>query len=665
MDNEFRVLIGTQLDNKSFSNLKKQINGKTIDIKLKINENSIKNQITSIKKQIQDNLKNINVNLNIDGNKQNTSKKTSNDISDEYQKLKNLQKKINSINLKLPYLDVKKNKQEIKELEYQLNNLENDYKSLFNATAKDLNSNQINELNGMFEETARKIDVINSKLKDTQELSSIKLSIDKNNLSSKMDVWLKDNSAAVKEYGSRIEELKLRLEDCDEVEFRKINSEFLDLQKQAKIAGKATKTFTDRFKTQVEKLNTYFTASTMITEVIGGLKKMYQAVYEIDTAMTNLYKVTDETAERYDVFLKSSAKNAKDLGRSVSSYVTQTADWAKLGYSLDESEQLSKFSSIYANVAEVDDATAVSDMVTAMKAFNIEAEKAQTIIDPLNELGNKFATNSAQLGEGLAKSASAMNAAGTDMYKTLAMLTGGAEITQDAGEFGSFLKVGSMRVRGMKGELEALGEEVDSSVDSISKVQTQILNLTHGKVNIFDSDGEFKDYYDIINEISEVVDKLSSTEKASLYEILFGKMRGNQGAALIQAFQSGQIEKAYETALSSEGSAIQEQERWMNSYEAKIGQLTASAEAFSSAFLDDNALKTLIDTGTEFLSILTSAVDLLGSIPTLVGSITAVLSFKNVGEPIKQFQYLITLRYKYAHKVSNGNMNDTMCKLVA
>lgn len=665
MDNEFRVLIGTQLDNKSFSNLKKQINGKTIDIKLKINENSIKNQITSIKKQIQDNLKNINVNLNIDGNKQNTSKKTSNDISDEYQKLKNLQKKINSINLKLPYLDVKKNKQEIKELEYQLNNLENDYKSLFNATAKDLNSNQINELNGMFEETARKIDVINSKLKDTQELSSIKLSIDKNNLSSKMDVWLKDNSAAVKEYGSRIEELKLRLEDCDEVEFRKIKSEFLDLQKQAKIAGKATKTFTDRFKTQVEKLNTYFTASTMITEVIGGLKKMYQAVYEIDTAMTNLYKVTDETAERYDVFLKSSAKNAKDLGRSVSSYVTQTADWAKLGYSLDESEQLSKFSSIYANVAEVDDATAVSDMVTAMKAFNIEAEKAQTIIDPLNELGNKFATNSAQLGEGLAKSASAMNAAGTDMYKTLAMLTGGAEITQNAGEFGSFLKVGSMRVRGMKGELEALGEEVDSSVDSISKVQTQILNLTHGKVNIFDSDGEFKDYFDIINEISKVVDKLSSTEKASLYEILFGKMRGNQGAALIQAFQSGQIEKAYETALSSEGSAIKEQERWMNSFEAKIGQLTASAEAFSSVFLEDDALKTLIDTGTEFLSILTNIVDLLGSIPTLIGGITAVSSLKNVGEPIKQFHYPITLGYEYAHKVSNGNMNDTMCKLVA
>lgn len=44
----------------------------------------------------------------------------------------------------------------------------------------------------------------------------------------------------------------------------------------------------------------------------------------------------------------------------------------------------------------------------------------------------------------------------------------------------------------MKGELEALGEEVDDNIESISKVQTQILNLTKGKVNIFDDNGEFK-----------------------------------------------------------------------------------------------------------------------------------------------------------------------------
>lgn len=166
--------------------------------------------------------------------------------------------------------------------------------------------------------------------------------------------------------------------------------------------------------------------------------------------MVSLMKVTDETSSRYNTFLDDAATSAKELGRSVSSLIEQSATWAKLGYTLDQAEELAKLSSIYANVAEVDDATAVSDMVTAMKAFNIEAEKAVTVIDPLNELGNTFATDAAALGDALSRSASAMNAAGTDMYKTLAMITGGAEITQNASEFGNFLKVASMRLRGKR-----------------------------------------------------------------------------------------------------------------------------------------------------------------------------------------------------------------------
>ena len=106
----------------------------------------------------------------------------------------------------------------------------------------------------------------------------------------------------------------------------------------------------------------------------------------------------------------------------------------------------------------------------------------------------------------------------------------------------------------MKGELEALGEEYDN-IEPISKIQTQILNLTKGKVNIFDNDGNFRSTYDILKDISDVYNDLSDPTKADLTEILFGKMRGNQGVALIQAFQSGQIQKAYETALNSAGSA--------------------------------------------------------------------------------------------------------------
>lgn len=243
---------------------------------------------------------------------------------------------------------------------------------------------------------------------------------------------------------------------------------------------------------------------------------------------------------------------------------------------------------------------------------------------------NKFATNAADLGQGLTKSASAMSTAGTDLYKTLALLTGGAEITQNAEEFGGFLRTSSMRIRGMKGQLEELGEEVDESVDSISKVQTQILNLTHGSVNIFDDTGEFREYYDIMEDIAEVFDKLSSTEQASLSEILFGKMRGNQGAALIQAFQSGQIQKAYQTAMDSEGSMLREQKAWAEGLEAAVNRLSAAWQGLSLAVLDSDFLKVLVDSGTAFLNVLTNIVETGMALPTIFAGVAATAFFKNL-----------------------------------
>lgn len=223
-----------------------------------------------------------------------------------------------------------------------------------------------------------------------------------------------------------------------------------------------------------------------------------------------------------------------------------------------------------------------------------------------------------------------MSAAGTDLYKTLAMLTGGAEITQNAEEFGGFLRTSSMRIRGMKGQLEELGEEVDESVDSISKVQTQILNLTHGSVNIFDDTGEFREYYDIMEDIAEVFDKLSSTEQASLSEILFGKMRGNQGAALIQAFQSGQIQKAYQVAMDSEGSMLREQKAWAEGLEAAVNKLSAAWQGLSIAVLDSDFLKALVNSGTAFLNVLTNIVETGATLPTILGGVAVTAFFKNL-----------------------------------
>lgn len=453
-------------------------------------------------------------------------------------------------------------------------------------------------------------------------------------LKAKADItsFVEKNGRAVKKYGQQMEELKASAELLNtEIDFSNWQKKFNSLKSNVVSDGLGGNSFFSKLKKAAGTISSYISTAEIINGLEQAGKQMVDAVLKIDTAMTNLYKVTDNTKQEYDAFTESAKTSSVELGRTTSSYIEQTATWAKLGYTLKESADLAKASSIYANVGEVNDETAVSDLVTVMKAYDMRSSQVMDIVDRLNELGNNYATSAADLGNGLTNAASAMETSGTSLDKTLAMLTGGSEITQKAGEFGNFLKIGSMRIRGMKGALEELGEEVESSVDSISKVQTQILNLTSGKVNIFDEAGAFRDYYDIMSDISNVFDELSSTERASLSEILFGKQRGNQGAALIKAFQSGRIQEAYETAQNSSESAAKEQEKWLESLEAKIQQFKASFENLSTSFISSDFLKGIVDFGTTALNILTKLVDKIGVLATLGSGAGIGLLVKNFG----------------------------------
>lgn len=472
-----------------------------------------------------------------------------------------------------------------------------------------------------------------------QQKSTEILDASKNNLILSAEVWLKDHSAAARKFGSEISDLIVKIRACDNAgDLSILKKSLQDVQKRARLAGNDTKSLGDKLKKQFSEYSTYFSVASLMNYAEQAIRSMYNNVVELDSAMTDLMKVTDETADSYDRFLSNAGKNAQDLGRSVSSFVQQSANWAKMGFDTVESSELAKISSIYSNVADVDDATAVSDIVTAMKAFNIEANNAITIIDPMNKISNEFAVTAAGLGQGLSRAASTMATAGTDLEHTLALLTGISEITQSPEEAGNFLKTAIARIQGMKGTLEELGEEVDGSVDSISKVQTQILNLTHGEVNIFDDSGNFRDYYYIMQDIADVVDKLESTDRAQLYEILFGKNRMNQGAAMIQAFQSGRIGEALESALDSEGSAYAEQEKWMESLKAKIGQLEAAWESLSKTFISSNLLGNIIDWLTGLVNLLDSVVDKIGSINTIVAGIGIAKFVKQISSAFKTLQ---------------------------
>ena len=365
-----------------------------------------------------------------------------------------------------------------------------------------------------------------------QQNAEAKLKDARTSFASRMDIWLSRNSAAAKQFGAEIDALKARLQSCDSVGLNHLKAEFTDIQRRAEMAGKSTMTFSDRFKMQMGRLSSYFSAATLITYSARAIRSMYDNVVEVDTAMTELYRVTDLTSQQYDALYDNMITSAKEYGATLADVISSTASWVRLGFDTSTANRLTEINAMYQHISDLDNDTAVENLVTAYKGFQDQlsnmyngdaAAAVEYIADILNELDNNFAVTADDIGSALTKSASALQIAGNTIQESAAMVTGITEVTQDPEKAGSSLKVLSLRLRGMKGELEELGEEIDENVDSISKMQTQILNFTGGKVNIFNDDGSFKSTYEIMQGIAEIYDELSDTNKADLLETIAGK----------------------------------------------------------------------------------------------------------------------------------------------
>lgn len=94
---------------------------------------------------------------------------------------------------------------------------------------------------------------------------------------------------------------------------------------------KRTETFFEATARKMKELTSYFSGMAIFNRVGQELRRGIQYVREIDLALTELKKVTDETEETYDRFLETAAKTADKVGSTIQKVVSSTADWARLG----------------------------------------------------------------------------------------------------------------------------------------------------------------------------------------------------------------------------------------------------------------------------------------------------------------------------------------------
>lgn len=172
-----------------------------------------------------------------------------------------------------------------------------------------------------------------------------------------------------------------------------MRGEVVKLTRSWKEGGFLAKTFGEYVGEAYKKFGGWMLVTRSLMSVVKVIKNMIVAVRELDLAMTELRKVTDETSSTYDKFLTNAAVRAKALGSTITDVVSATADFARLGYSLSDSESLADAAVLYKNVGDGIDniSESSSSIISTLKAFNVEAKNSISIVDKFNEVGEVYA----------------------------------------------------------------------------------------------------------------------------------------------------------------------------------------------------------------------------------------------------------------------------------
>lgn len=436
--------------------------------------------------------------------------------------------------------------------------------------------NQIDELIKKVKESATAFNSLTASQKGSTPLSRGKTIEWANDLLEQNSKWSKKAKIEVQGWIN-----KLATADPSNVE--EIRNRILEIVRAEREAGREGRTWLDIFSTK--KLHNFLgQAASMFSfyDLINAGREGFQTIRELDTALTEMKKVSDETTQSLKNYQSITFDVGDTVGATAKTIQNSTADWMRLGESIDEAAESAKVSNILLNVSEFESIDEATESLVAMSQAYSELGKMD-IIDVLNNIGNNYSIATDGLATALQKSASALKTANNDLNSAVALATAGNAVVQDPDSVGAGIRTISLRLVGTeaaKQELESIGEETDDVITTTSKLRDTILSATAAATNdgkgfdIFDSNGNYKSTYEIMQGLADLYDDIVAKDKELgtnnlnlLLETIAGKNRSNIAASILQ--NGEMLRSVYQDAQNSSGSAQKELDSYLDSIDGR------------------------------------------------------------------------------------------------
>lgn len=368
------------------------------------------------------------------------------------------------------------------------------------------------------------------------------------------------------------------------------------------------------------KVSKFGGVTLVINELRQSLMDGVDAVRELDAAVTEYKKVSDLTDEGMKSFVSTAREMGLEVGKSATEFIEAGTQFKKMGYSDQESLQLGKVATMFQNIADtaISAGDSASFVNSQMKAFNMTAEDAQHIIDVTNEVANNMAVGTNDLAKGLTVAGAGLSVLGNDFEQSIALITSGTEILT-----GRSAQV----ARG----LTTIGNNIAKAANEAGELSFKVQGVTKS-IDLFDkSTGEMKSTYQVFQDLKSSWDDMSQAEKQSLGLALAGKNQFSVFNSVMLNLNSAT--EAYKIALDSQGSALKENARYLDSIRGKVSQFTSELEKFWTEGINSESVKRLVEFGTNVLKLIND----LGGLPTVltaIGGAFITLKGYNIGKTI-------------------------------
>lgn len=397
------------------------------------------------------------------------------------------------------------------------------------------------------------------------------------------------------------------------------------------------------FKSIVGEIGNSVANVQILGQAFQQMKDGFNTFLDFNKGLTNISYTMDMSKEQLSSLGSSAVDMAKDLSMSLDNTMDIYQIYANMNTTSKEIQETAKPTAILSNLSGVDASTAADQVQGILQQFHMledgsttAADASMHVVDVLDKIsgniGMDYAKGIKVISDAVQASGQVAYDAGMSYEQLAAVSAKVAERTrEDGSSIGNAMKTIITRISkvGSMPEYAAdvSNEDLSQASESLHKVGVEVYN----------TDGSFRDLDTILSELNAKWDGLTDAQKANISYNVAATRQTSKFKNILEAWTDS-MNLANEATTTS-GNAEANQEKYMESFSGKIQSIKTQMDEFWLNFYNSDQVSGALDFVQGLTEGFTGLEEAIGPIPTLITAVFSALTVKNAAA--KGLEFLV------------------------